>query len=243
MQSLVHRVFPLNVKGRDFFVADIHGEYDELRLLLKSISFDKKTDRLFATGDLIDRGPKSNECLRLLKEPWFFSVIGNHENFLLEASKGSSYWKALWFRNGGEWSLELTEEELSDAANAVLKYQPLTLTVETNIGNLGVVHAEYPFNDWPIAEKAELKCEDIKAIISGRETIEKGIEKWTHNITCIISGHSEIETPTILGNQAFINIQTEATKSYLTICEVRKNELVFHSVNNRHLKSIHIPST
>jgi hypothetical protein len=242
MQPLVHRLFPLNIRGKDLFIADIHGRYDELRMLLESIKFNYQADRLFATGDLIDRGPKSYECLNLLKEPWFFSTLGNHENFLLEASGGSSYWKALWFRNGGEWSLELTEDEICDAASTILKNQPLTLTVETQAGNLGVVHAEYPFNGWPIAQDEKLKDADIKFIINGRDTLEKSIEKITKNIRCIISGHSEVKVPVILGNQIFMNIQQGSEYSNLTICEIMGNELVFYSDNNEELENIRIPS-
>jgi serine/threonine protein phosphatase 1 len=241
MQPLVHRLFPLNVRGKDFFIADIHGRYDELRMLLESINFKYQVDRLFATGDLIDRGPKSHQCLNLLKEPWFFSTLGNHENFLLEASRGSSYWKALWFRNGGVWSLELTEDEICDAANTILKYQPLTLTVETQNGNLGIVHAEYPFNTWPVTQNAELKEAEIKSIINGRETLKRSIEKITKDIRCIISGHSEVKVPVILGNQVFMNIQQGDEYSNLTICEIIGNELAFYSDNNEELKNISIP--
>lgn len=71
-----------NVNGRDFVIGDLHGCYDELMSLLKYVSFDRTKDRLFSTGDLIDRGPKPKECLSLLKEKWFFSVFGNHEEII-----------------------------------------------------------------------------------------------------------------------------------------------------------------
>lgn len=228
--------------GKDFFIADIHGRYDELQMLLESINFNYQVDRLFATGDIIDRGPKSYQCLKLLKEPWFFSTLGNHENFLLEAYRGSSYWKALWLGNGGEWSLELTEEEICDAASSILKYQPLSLTVETQYGNLGIVHAECPFDVWPITLNKELNDTDINSIINGRDTLEKSNEKITRNVRCIISGHSEVEKPVILGNQVFMNIQAGSEYSNLTICEIWGNELVFYSNNNEEYKNIRIPS-
>lgn len=76
-----------NFEGRDFLIGDLHGCYDELIKLLNYVKFDSKFDRLFATGDLIDRGPKSSQCLELLAHPWFFSVLGNHEDLLLEKVK------------------------------------------------------------------------------------------------------------------------------------------------------------
>lgn len=46
-------------KLRTIIVGDIHGCIDELNELIKTISYDKKTDRLILLGDLIDRGPDS----------------------------------------------------------------------------------------------------------------------------------------------------------------------------------------
>ena len=76
---------PANLLGKDYVVGDLHGCFDELELLLNYVSFDKERDRLFCVGDLIHRGPKSLECLNLLKsrnsknEKWFFSTLGNHD--------------------------------------------------------------------------------------------------------------------------------------------------------------------
>jgi hypothetical protein len=75
---------PANYEGRDFLIGDLHGCYDELMKLLNYVKFDPLADRLFSTGDLIDRGPKSLECIQLLEKPWFFSVLGNHEDLFIE---------------------------------------------------------------------------------------------------------------------------------------------------------------
>lgn len=75
----------VNTQGRDFIVGDLHGCVGMLEQLLGIIRFDKEKDRLFATGDLIDRGPDSAGTLALLKEPWFYPVLGNHDVMLLAA--------------------------------------------------------------------------------------------------------------------------------------------------------------
>lgn len=72
-----------NVEGRDFIVGDIHGCYSEFKKLLDYVKFDPLRDRVFSTGDLLDRGPSPYECLNLLKKPWFYAVLGNHEDILL----------------------------------------------------------------------------------------------------------------------------------------------------------------
>jgi serine/threonine protein phosphatase 1 len=67
-----------NSRGRDFVIGDLHGCLDQLQLKLALVSFaPERGDRLFAVGDLVDRGPDSLGCLNLLREPWFFSVLGN----------------------------------------------------------------------------------------------------------------------------------------------------------------------
>jgi len=96
-----------NVDGRDFIVGDLHGCYDELSKLMTYVKFDPKKDRLFSTGDLIDKGPKSSECLSLLNEPWFFSVLGNNEDSLLTKIKF----------NETEQNSELTSEKLEIIKN------------------------------------------------------------------------------------------------------------------------------
>lgn len=72
-----------NTAGRDFIVGDLHGCRPMLDNLLGYVAFDTAKDRLFAVGDLVNRGPDSLGCLDLLQESWFFSVLGGHEALLL----------------------------------------------------------------------------------------------------------------------------------------------------------------
>ena len=64
-----------------YIIGDIHGCYDQLRLLLNQVSFNPIKDILWCTGDLVCRGPKSLDVLHYL-----FSiknsvkiVLGNHD--------------------------------------------------------------------------------------------------------------------------------------------------------------------
>ena len=57
-------------KGRVFVVGDVHGCLDLLMRGLDQINFNTSRDTLLSVGDLIDRGPRSFDALRLL------SVIG-----------------------------------------------------------------------------------------------------------------------------------------------------------------------
>lgn len=221
-----HLSIPINTRGRDFFISDIHGQFDELQSLLRLVKFAPDTDRLFSCGDVIDRGPKSKECLKLLEEPWFYSVLGNHEYFLLQSEQGSYYWKTLWLKNGGDWSLAITEEQLSMYSEVITKQMPLTMTIDTTFGAVGILHAEYPFKCWPIS-KSNLASKEIRKIISGRDFIESKKAVFTDNIKLIFSGHTEISEPQLLGNHLYIN--TQEANHLLNICTIEKGEALFYS--------------
>ncbi|MCW5196580.1 symmetrical bis(5'-nucleosyl)-tetraphosphatase [Buchnera aphidicola (Pemphigus obesinymphae)] len=73
-----------------YLVGDIHGCYDQLKLLLRQVSFNPVKDTLWCTGDLVCRGSKSLDVLCFL-----FSlgekakiVLGNHDLYLLSVYYG-----------------------------------------------------------------------------------------------------------------------------------------------------------
>lgn len=76
---------PQNHASRDFVVGDIHFKTQELHKSLQTLGFDQSVDRLIAVGDFTDRGPGMLDGLKLLGEPWFFCVRGNHAQLLIGA--------------------------------------------------------------------------------------------------------------------------------------------------------------
>lgn len=71
-------------------IGDVHGCYRTLRKLLKKIDFAKTEDRLWLTGDLVNRGPRSLEVLEWAADhEWRIeSVLGNHDLHLLAVAFG-----------------------------------------------------------------------------------------------------------------------------------------------------------
>lgn len=63
----------------NYFISDIHGEYDLFICLLEKIKF-SDSDNLFVLGDMIDKG---NDSIQVLKELYSMQnaicILGNHE--------------------------------------------------------------------------------------------------------------------------------------------------------------------
>ncbi len=71
-------------------IGDVHGCFRTLRKLLKRIGFDPSRDRLWLTGDLVNRGPDSLGVLRWARElgERITVVLGNHDLHLLGVAWG-----------------------------------------------------------------------------------------------------------------------------------------------------------
>ena len=75
----------LDEGGNVWAIGDVHGYADTLLALLDSLNLSSR-DRVVLLGDLVDRGPRSCEVIRIAREnPQIFSVLGNHEEMMLKS--------------------------------------------------------------------------------------------------------------------------------------------------------------
>lgn len=132
-----------NTIGRDFVIGDLHGCLEPLGRLMAHVRFHQGRDRLFSVGDLVDRGPQSMDCLRLLEMPWFHCVLGNHEQMLIRHLEDPYGVKA--YDEG--WLMEQAHKFSERAKFAAkwlpkLKRLPLVMLAGQGTSRFGVVHAE-----------------------------------------------------------------------------------------------------
>ena len=187
-----------NIHGRDFVVGDIHGCYDKLMDSLTEVNFDFNTDRLISVGDLIDRGPKSYECLSLLSEKWFHAVRGNHEQMMIDCVVYDVKDGGMWHGNGGTWEMGYDSDCIVDIAAFADLVMPYAIEIEREDGlSVGVVHADVNSKIWDRLKKSDLSFSDHSEIMNllwGRSRIsgKTGWDQDVDGVELMFCGHSVV---------------------------------------------------
>ncbi len=147
-----------------YVIGDLQGCFDELQDLLQHINYQPKKDVLWFVGDLVNRGPKSLECLRFVKQLQekgrAFTVLGNHDFHLLSAYAGLQRFLS-------------KSDTLDDILNAKdvkelmdwLRQQPLM--VSHPVFNAVMVHAGIP-PQWTISQ-AQIYAKEVEVHLQGND--------------------------------------------------------------------------
>lgn len=139
-------------------VGDVHGCFDELSELLNKLGWDVSSNptvegmtyrvshpegrKLVFLGDLVDRGPRVPEVLRLamdaVAQGSALCVPGNHDVKLVKALRG----KRVTVRHGLAQSLEQLDDETDEFRSRVMEFlDGLVSHFELDDGRLVVAHA------------------------------------------------------------------------------------------------------
>ncbi len=181
--SLIQKL-PSNAIGRDFVIGDLHGCFDLLESLMKAVEFNIDQDRLFAVGDLVDRGSYSLPCLELIEQPWFYAVMGNHEAMMLDYFKAyqrtgyiDPYFdesdESGYIEYGGDWVAKYYQADKATMSQAfehgleLAANLPLLIVVGENEQRFHVVHSELLRPDY--------STNDIKV------WLDSDIDEWLEN--------------------------------------------------------------
>lgn len=196
--------FNANKQGRDFAVGDIHGCFTALQQALDHISFNPAKDRLFSVGDLVDRGPESDQVLDWLDRPWFHAICGNHDFMIWRSALGNPYPEVNHLEHGGGWLNELdqaTQRRVGERLAAL----PLVIEVETSEGLIGLVHADCPYDDWHNMQSQPLSASAADCCLWSRERYLRRYAAPVRNVRAVIHGHMTVSCMEKLGNVFFID--------------------------------------
>lgn len=205
------RHYDKNTNGIDYAVGDIHGCFSKLQSSLDEAGFNPENDRLFSVGDLVDRGQENEAVVDWIAKPWFHAVRGNHDDFAIRHAKIGELDFNNYTRNGGAWFIALPKDEQLTIADA-LESLPFAISVETDNGLIGIVHADIPFDSWQELETAlqsDISRNKSKPITDwlmwSRERAESHYQGIISGITHLIVGHTPVTKPIQLGNVIYID--------------------------------------
>ncbi len=139
----IFKTIPMNTRGIDYVVGDIHGAFAILEKALAAVGFNPSTDRIFTPGDLIDRGSESVRVTDFLKLPYVHSTLGNHDYDFLTRSPDEIRALAETNYNGMGWALRVPDQQIIEIQEA-LSSLPIAMEIETHKGTVGIVHGDVP---------------------------------------------------------------------------------------------------
>ncbi|MFC5427510.1 metallophosphoesterase [Paraburkholderia denitrificans] len=205
-----------NCEGRDFVIGDLHGCVDALRYLLREAQFDAARDRLFSVGDLVDRGDQCEEALGLVGKPWFFPVLGNHEDAMCAVAEGRLP-RYRWYGIGGTWAEGLPEGELVRHAQR-LRQLPLVRVVGAGDARFNVLHAEFFGNDDDL-DAGRIDDTVRERMLWGRELVLGMVKPPKRALSLTYCGHTPVRDVQQIGSQMFIDTGAFIAQGRLTMVE------------------------
>lgn len=191
-----------NSKGRDLAVGDIHGHFRRLEQCLADVAFNPEVDRLFSVGDLVDRGPHSEDALAWLAKPWFHAVQGNHEALAITYLRGGRLDLDMYRAAGGGWFLDKPRSEQEVFVEQFLQL-PIAMEVQTAAGAVGLLHADSPFTDWPTLRDSLLFDDDphVREVCQwSRQRLKDADTTPVDGLRALLVGHTPVLQARQLGN-------------------------------------------
>lgn len=233
---------PANESGQDYVCGDLHGHKQALMGKLDEMRFDYSCDRLFCTGDLIDRGPDSFNTLKLMHEPWFHFVKGNHEDDLpkfleLEFHTRPAYCDQQWVFDLDPEQLEYLKTDLVPA----LGEAPMAIRVGNDFWIIhtdrcevgGYQNPAVLLDDekLPLANSAmqresflwsrRLFNQIPRHLVERAGTLVAPGQEMEQNVGLTFVGHNIVEMPTLYRSHCFIDTGGYMPDGKLTVLRVK----------------------
>jgi predicted phosphodiesterase len=114
---------------RTALISDIHGNAIALRATLEDIRR-RGVDRIVCLGDVATLGPSPRECAQLVAEHAEQTVLGNHDDYVLDPCIADAHNAVPMLREAIAWA----RQELGAEGSALLRRYTPTVDVEVGVG-------------------------------------------------------------------------------------------------------------
>ena len=152
----------------------------------------------------MDRGPESVDVLKWLERPWFYAICGNHDLMTWRRAMGDPIPDVDHRVHGGGW-LDTCVAGVRERIAACLSALPLAIEVETPSGVVGLVHADFPYDDWQAIYGATFSPEDEDACLWSVDRYRMQYSQPVRNVRAVVHGHMTLCKPAQLGNVYYID--------------------------------------
>ena len=179
---------------RLMIVGDVHGCYDELSELLDQTNGRDPGMCVVFVGDLVNKGPKSAEVVKLVRSMCAYSVRGNHDEVSLRAWQDFEEGRNTLSQEF-QWMQTLSREDLD-----WLYELPYTISIPS--ANMVVVHAgllpQVPLTEQSFEHLIHLRNVSYDPVLStwvGHRKILEGSIPWVSvwkGPQCVYFGHDAI---------------------------------------------------
>lgn len=151
-----------------YAIGDIQGCFDSLLRLLERCAFDPARDKLWLVGDLVNRGPRSLETVRYIRNlgDAALTVLGNHDLSLLMAAEGFGK------RSKGDTFDDILDAPDRDELLDWLRQQPLCHLE----GAYCMVHAGL-LPQWTV-DQARALASEVEAVLRGPQWRDLLAHMW-----------------------------------------------------------------
>jgi len=151
-------------------ISDIHGNLHSLELVLADLE-QANIDQVVCLGDVASLGPQPREVIARLRELNIPTIMGNHDNYLLDTELTKSHHP--WLRELELWCRGLLSEDDLDFLSSFQPQISFSLDQNTNItcfhGSLRS-NEEFLFPDTPSETLGEIFAGQDTKLFSGGHT-------------------------------------------------------------------------
>ena len=169
------------------FISDVHGNFTALQAVLKDIK-KQNVDQLVSLGDTVSLGPQPQEVLNALREWNAITIMGNHDQAILEPEKAPDF--------------EITEHLIPDLYWGCEHLTPEDFQYIRSFKNTHAFHFEHDISLLAY-HGSPLSTTHLVLATTPVETLHPYFDG--QSATIFIGGHSHIQMERRIGNKLFLN--------------------------------------